>query len=258
MKIILLACLAPAAILHGQLVDCRTSDAGYKVYLDDVAYSGPKTLRMPDAKDFMNRLRFRLKNGMEQMKAETRLPLTVVRCEGRQPGDENDFNLRLVDALNSRDVLLEVWGSIIPGAGRPFEALIGFALIPVRFYERGSSDIPGVYAVRYLIRSKLDDAAELLGDALELRAFVSLAAGIKAHKQKKYNEAYDCLCDGAALVARFQAEGTTAAKPSLISYARRLALETVRAANADPAYQGRLTLVNAAQPSQICPARRKP
>lgn len=244
------------SILPAQLIDCDVSPTGYKIFLDDVA-PAVSTPAAGDSKVFMNRLRMKLRSNLEVLKVETRLPLTIVRCEGRRPNDENDFRVTLVDALNSRNVLLEVWGSIMPAEGAGTDTLIGFALIPVRFYERGSQDLPGVYTLKYATSSQNPShLLDLIGEARELKAFVLIAGGTKALKEKHFNEAYACLCDAGLLLGQLQAEGIAAAREALVRYVLRLAAESVRLANGDPAYSGALRLLDAANAAQICAGNR--
>jgi hypothetical protein len=230
--------------LYAQLVDCNVSLTGYKILLDDVVYSGPAA-GSAEQKLFMNRLRVKLLNDLEKLKVQTQLPFTIVRCEGRRPNDAGDFRTALVDALNSRNVLVELWGNIVADDGAGADTMIGFALIPMRFYERNTQDLPGIYQARYSTRSvNSAKLLELIGASGELRAFALVAGGSKALRERRYNEAYSSLCDASLKAAQLKADGLQPHREPLSKYALRLARETVKKANADPAYTGALALVN--------------
>jgi hypothetical protein len=245
-----LALLALACgCLQAQLVDCNVSLTGYKILLDDVVYSGPATGSV-EQKLFMNRLRVKLLNDLERLKVQTQLPFTVVRCEGRRPNDAGDFRTALVDALNSRNVLLELWGNIVAGDGSGADTTIGFALIPMRFYERNSQELPGIYQARYTTRAATSSKLlEMIGASGELRAFALVAGGSKALRERRYNEAYASLCVAAKQAEQLKADGLQSYREPLSRYALRLAGDAVKKANQDPAYSGALALVN---PSAVC------
>jgi hypothetical protein len=242
-----------SAHLSAQMVDCNVSPGGYKILLDDVVYSGPAAAATADQKLFMNRLRVKLISDLEALKVQTQLPFTIVRCEGRRPVDVSDFRVSLVDGLNSRNVLVEMWGNIVAVDASVADTAIGFALIPVRFYERDTADLPGIYVARYNTRvvnsAKL---LEIIGASRELKVFVLVAGGTKALRERRYNEAYTSLCDASQQAALLKAEGVQSHREPLGKYARRMALDTVRKATKDSTYLGPLSLVNE---QNICGAR---
>ncbi len=239
--------------LFAQMVDCNVSPGGYKILLDDVVYSGPAASATADQKLFMNRLRVKLIGDLEALKVQTQLPFTIVRCEGRRPADVSDFRASLVDGLNSRNVLVEMWGNIVAGEGSAADSAVGFALIPLRFYERDTRDLPGVYVAHYTTRAASSEKLlEMIGTSRELKAFVLVAGGTKALRERRYNEAYRSLCDASQQAALLKAEGMQTHREPLGKYARRLAAEAARKANEDATYAGALNLVNA---QNVCGAR---
>ena len=254
MKLPALLSLASAQLL-GQLVDCNVGPGGYKILLDDVVYSGPASYATADQKLFMSRLKVKLISDLEALKVQTKLPISVVRCEGRRPADVSDFRVSLVDGLNSRNVLVEMWGNIVAVSPSAADTAIGFALIPVRYYERDTADLPGVYIARYNTRvissAKL---LEVIGASRELKVFVLVAGGTKALRERRYNEAYASLCDASQQAGLLKADGLQSHREPLSRYARRLAVDTVRRASKDSTYVGALTLLNE---QNVCGARSK-
>lgn len=254
--ILLVSVLGLVSAIHGlaQLIGCNLENAGYKILLDDIVFPSPGASG-PNAQVFASRLRMRLRSDIEALKAETHLPFTIIRCEGRRPSGEEDFRDTLVDGLNSRNVLVELWGQILPGESGA-DAAIGFALIPVRFYDRRDPDLPGIYDVSYTVRNAGPDRIlEMISGASELRAFVLLAGGVKAFREKRYDEAYASLCAGTALVGRLRSSALQNSRKPLGDYARLLAARTVRTALQDASYHGVLGLLNPGDDKQICPAR---
>ncbi len=241
--------LAPG--VFAQLVDCRASPEGYKIFLDDVFSFSPSA--DPASQVLMNRLRAKLKSDFMALKAASPLPLSVVECNGRRPNNEDDFGSGLIDALNSRNVLLEVWGNIAPGDRNGTDTSIGFVLIPVR----KSKDLAGVYTARYATQSGgSDQVLQLIRGAPEMKAFFDMASGVKASREQRYDEAYKCLCSAKLAVGNFRADGVRAERDSLAGYAQRLAAETVKNAIHDTAYSGALRLIDTGNAARICPANR--
>jgi hypothetical protein len=237
-----------AAGLMAQFPDCPAGAEGYKVFVDEVflASSSPPN---SSTQQLLNRLRAKLKTDFVALKATSPLPLSVVQCDGRRPAGESNFRTAVVDGLNSRNVLMEVWGSVDTADASGADASIGFVLIPVR----KARDLPGLYTIRYTTRTAGSDALlGLIGGAPETRAFLDIATGVKAYKEKRYNETYDSLCRARVSVAELRGEGIVNERPALLKYVQGLAAETVREAIRDTAYQQRLRLINPDDAAQIC------
>jgi hypothetical protein len=231
---------------RAQLVQCAgVNEPGYyKVLLDDIVADGGT------ASPLLRFLVHRLDANLEQLKLETGLPLRVVRCEKRRPGDPAVFRRPVVQDLTARQVVLEVWGITAevaePGSPAYHEASIGYALVPVRFYEYGATQPPGAFMVARRAESlaSTEQLVKLVDQAGTIAAYAAVGAGTKLLKGREYDKARTQLCKAEALLSSLSPrDGTPDA--ALLSYVRRLAGETVAEARNDPAYRGPLKVLPA-------------
>jgi hypothetical protein len=239
--------------VQAQLVDCRGMSAeGYKVLLDEFQINAVlKSDR--DLPAFLNSLKFTLETKLEALRLENETAdLTVVPCKGRRPAG-TEFDVRVVDALNSRGVLLEVWGTLDATVEnqeiRAREAVIGYMLVPVRHYEhyeRASPNVPGLYTVRYAMRSP-GPVKEMFEQGGEFDAFAAVAVGVKSLKVGSYDMALQYLCKAEILLdqaARARGVPTPDRKQkALMEYAKTVARDCVKAAQEDKKYKGGITLL---------------
>src|SRR3954451_8307294 len=148
---------APARALP-TLGPCQvsTDPNSYKILLDDI--TNPDGTTAPE----MPALRFAIERAIQQLKTDTALPVTVVRCPERLPQDPADFSKSLSQALNTQRVVLEIWGTMTASAAGATRrrAAVGYALIPIRFYEFSTGQPPGAF-----LRERTAPAS---GDVLEL------------------------------------------------------------------------------------------
>jgi hypothetical protein len=190
----------------------------------------------------------RLDANLQQLKLETGLPLRVVRCEKRRPGDPAVFRKPVVQDLTARQVVLEIWGTTIevaePGSAPYHEASIGYALVPVRFYEYGEPNPQAAFVVLRRTDSVASSEAlvKLVDQAGTLAAYAAVGAGTKLLKGREYDKARAQLCRAETLLG---ALAPTAGTPdaSLLEYVRRMSGEAVTAARADAGYRGPLKVL---------------
>lgn len=242
------------APVHAEIVDCSgvTTTSGYKILLDELSYSRDIFSSDNELRLFLERLRFKLQTKLESLRLEETTRLNVLQCRGRRPVDESEFSRGIVDALNSRDVLIEVWGTLDANVEdheiRDRVALIGYAVIPVRYYENASATLPGIYIVRYSKQSFGPTKAflDMLGQAIEFDAFTAVAFGVKSFKVHNYDQALQYLCKADILLNESTRQPSGESDPkrkALIAYVRRVAGDCVSAARADPNYQGAIRLL---------------
>ena len=93
---------------EAQLSDCQgIQGEGYKVLLDGLSYSQDIFQTDKDLRIFMDRLSWKLQTKRESILTESRtLRSVIVTCPQRRPADGSEFGKNIVDALNSRDVVL--------------------------------------------------------------------------------------------------------------------------------------------------------
>lgn len=194
-RIVSLPVLFLLAIPAGaQLTGCNpiATTKGFKVVLDDITLGGGNST---EGQTLMNRLQFKLETTLEQLAVETDAPLTVLRCAGRRPRGAGDFAPAIVSRLNANDVLVELWGSVYPRTPILMEALVSFALVPVREYA--PAQVAGVYTITYPKQpGRSPDLVELLAREHEFNAFLSVSLGVKLMKSGRHAEALRFLCRG--------------------------------------------------------------
>jgi len=259
-----------AAVADAQIAPCSgVQDPGAKILLDEIVAS------TPGAANLLQPLASRLDAGLLQVQTELGIDLNlkVLPCANRKPTGPADFTRPVVDQLNVRNVVMEVWGvttEIRDAQGRPFqEASVGYVLVPVRLNELQTQRAPGAFVIPYRARAS-DPAADLLrlvDQSGRLAAYATLAAGTRALRAAQdaaagtrprtaaaddWAGARKRLCAAQALFSSLKPP----AAPSdmqLADYARSLAAQTIAGAKADQRYSGSLKL----QPENLpCPSVR--
>jgi hypothetical protein len=229
----------PGAATQAQLVPCPKSAQGngLKVMLDDIYFVAAAGTTPPAVA--MDRLAFTVERKLRALKADLGDPPEVVLCLGRKPRATSDFSRPQVDQLNASNVVLVVWGTLEVPAGAPAgaapQALVGFAVIPVRFYEHfvnSDADLPGVYQAEYTLQT----TSALLEQSEEFRAYVAIGMGLKSLKLKNYDRALKSFCRAQYFL---QPGGTAPTadtdQSALLAYARKMTKTTVEAALHAPA-----------------------
>ncbi len=232
----LLAAAAMAVPAHAQIVPCSAvSDQGAKILLDDIVTAG-------SADNFLQSLTSRLDANLTQVQTELGVDLKVLPCAKRRPSGPSDFTRSLVQELNVRGVLMEVWGTtteVKDSQGKPLnEASIGYVLIPIRLDELQSQKAPGAFLIphRATPSTIVDDLLRLVDQAGRLGAYASLSVGSKSFRAQKWGEARKQLCAAETQFSKLKAP--TAEDASLATYAKQLAGDAVTRARADARYSG--------------------
>lgn len=203
-----------------QIIECPGArvPGQQKILLDDITVSGTPSDPV-EAQLLMAQIRAAVHMKVEQFRAQSPVPITVVRCEGRRPSGE-DFDSDLVRSLNSHDVLVETWASVtttadVSGAAG-VRGLLGFAVIPVR-QDRA---VVGVHLILFRRSAAATEEAmlELFGQSRELQAFTALAVGVKARRSREYERALRQVCEAQDLLASLAAGQSDLA--GLQAYAR--------------------------------------
>jgi hypothetical protein len=235
----------------GQIVPCTgVAEPGFKVLLDDIEAADGTATPLVDL------LVSRLDANLEQLNVEARLPMKVVRCTKRHPESPGDFRKPLVQDLTARRVMLEVWGTTVEvtdGGEKVHEATIGYALVPIRFYEFDAPAPPGAFVVLRRAKSVTSpaDLLQLVDQAGTLAAYSAVAAGTKLLRDGEYDDARAQLCKAESMLkAITPAPAAGSPDQALLAYASRLAADAVAQAQADPNYQGRLKALPAAATKQ--------
>ncbi len=238
--LLLLASLACAAPATAQIVPCSgIQDRGFKILFDDIFDAAGGA-----ASPLMTSLIFRVSTNLEQLQVESGLPLKVIRCAKRRPSDPSDFNRPLVEQLNARQVVVEVWATTAQatdGTGAPIhEATVGYVLVPVRFDEFTLGQPAGAFLVSRQAKSvtSVDELVRLVDQSGELAAYVTVSTGVKLLRSKEYDQARKQLCDAETLLTRAAGPTPGARDKALLGYVQRLASDVVDQAKKDPAYSG--------------------
>jgi hypothetical protein len=232
-----LALFSTPAPAGAQLTPCGNLEGSeYKVLLDDITDASGSALPL------LHTLASRVDFNLEQLRTESGLPLTVVRCAKRRPQDPAEFTRSIVQRYAARRVVLEVWGTTAQetgGGASEHVAALGYMLMPVRLYEFDAANRLG--AVRVERRASVTSAEALAGlvdDAGRMSAYVALSAGAKLLRELEYDRARSQACKAAAILGRATGPATTPGERALADYAQRLARDVVAAARADAGYRG--------------------
>ncbi|HUI56582.1 MAG TPA: hypothetical protein VLY04_16515 [Bryobacteraceae bacterium] len=214
----LLFLLTLAAAATAQMRDCPgISGDGYKVMLDNLSVFGPGGQTTTLLRD---RLRQKVQFDLSAIQLETTPQMVLVPCRDRAPQDVTDFNPVIVDSLNDHRVLVEVWGQIEAHAGLSVQrAQLNFTVVPVNFYDRPVVP-PGGFSTAYQRRigGNPDELVKIFGDFSDLKAYVSIAAGVKSLKEHDYDQAFQCFCRADALLAQPPTGMEPAVRASLVKY----------------------------------------
>ena len=231
------ALLLTARAAAAQIVPCSAvSDQGPKILLDDIVAAA-------GAQNFLQSLTSRLDANLTQVQTELGVDLKVLPCANRRPSGPSDFTRSLVQELNVREVLMEVWGAtaeVTDQQGRKFnEAAIGYMLVPVRLDELQSQRAPGAFIIphRAPTSTPVDDMLRLVDQAGRLGAYASLAVGSKSLRSARWGDARKQLCAAEALFKKLKPP-LVQGDASLADYAKALAADAVVKARADANYRG--------------------
>lgn len=232
------ALLLTARAASAQIVPCSAvSDQGPKILLDDIVASAA------GAQNFLQSLTSRLDANLTQVQTELGVDLKVLPCANRRPSGPSDFTRSLVQELNVREVLMEVWGAtaeVTDQQGRKFnEASIGYMLVPVRLDELQSQRAPGAFVIPHRAppSTPVDDMLRLVDQAGRLGAYASLAVGSKSLRSARWADARKQLCAAEAQFKKLKTPLATG-DTSLAGYAKALAADAVVKARADASYRG--------------------
>jgi hypothetical protein len=239
-----------AAVSPAQMRDCPgLSVDGYKVMLDNVSVVGPGT---DASKQLLDRLRQKVQFDLAAIKLETTPQMVLVPCRERAPQDVTDFNSTIVDSLNGHRVLVEIWGQIQARASAGVQkAQLNFTLVPVSFYDRPVVPAAGFSAAyQERLRGTPDDLAKLFGEFADLKAYVSVAAGVKSLKEHDYDQAYLCFCRAGALLGQQSATMQQTVRTALQTYVNQKVTDTFTQAHNDGSVRSTLGL-DGARPA--CP-----
>jgi hypothetical protein len=206
------------AAAPAQLRECPgIANPGYKVMLDNLGVLGPGT---QSAQLLRDRLRQKVQFDLANIQLETSPQLLVVPCRERVPQDVTDFNPTIVDSLNNQRVLVEIWGQIQARTGVSLQrAQLNFTLVPVSHYDRLVVPAGGfTTAYQQRLNGNPDDLVKLFGEFSDLKAYVSIAAGVKSLKEHDYTQAFACFCRAGSLLRQPAAGMDPAVRTSLIRY----------------------------------------
>jgi hypothetical protein len=233
----IVALLGTAASAGAQIVPCSAvGDQGSKILLDDIVTSST-------GQNFLQSLTSRLDANLTQIQAELGVDLKILPCANRRPSGPSDFTRSLVQELNVRNVLMEVWGAtaeVKDSQGRAFnEASIGYVLIPIRLDELQSQKAPGAFIIPHRAPTSIpvDDMLKLVDQAGRLSAYAALAVGSKSLRSAKWGDARKQLCAAGTQFTKLKAPLATG-DAALAEYAKKLAADAVTSARADARYTG--------------------
>jgi hypothetical protein len=225
---------------------------GLKVVLDNVRLNAPQGANAsPQDELFMTRLRYMLETRFR----DPRFKASMTRCN-RYPASRSLFDQGTLENLNDNNVVLELWGDVLPSGPGLQQAFITYLLVPVRFSEFGSSE-RGVYTIPHNVPSSPDGDAllHLFGQGDELPAYALVSLGVKQLRNHEFDAAKKNLVVGQFQLSRIFGRTPDADQKALLSYVHERTCDTVRQARADATYvakKGGLTYLSDAEVAKIC------
>lgn len=208
--------------------------------LDGLSLAGPAN---PESNTLLSRLRQKVRFDLAALQLETTPQTVLVPCVDRIPQDFSDFNPTVVDSLNGHRVLIEIWGQIDVRGAAIARAQLNYTLVPISFYDRPVVP-PGGFAAVYeqRLRGGRDDLVKVFGEFSDLKAYVSVAAGLKSLKEHDYDQAFHCFCRAGALLGQNTTGIAPGVRTSLATYVNRKVAETFAQARADASAKSTLAL----------------
>lgn len=240
--LLLIALFTVSNEASGQITPCTkvTQVEGLKVMLDEIyflATSGTQPTSLS-----MQALSWKVSCQIRALKAElgaSTQQFELVPCLGRKPGSESDFTRDQVSQLNAQRVVLEVWGVLQNSAGTTPQAspqaLVGFAIIPLRFYqhfETNSGDMPGVYMAEFPF--DIAKPETLLEQSSDFKTYFTIGLGLKFFKEKIYNSALKSFCQAQHSLQPGGNNPTDPDKIALLDYVRKMTKTVVDDARKGP------------------------
>ena len=227
---------------HAEITPCRkvAQVEGLKVMLDEIYFlASPGT--QPSGVS-MQALVWKVSRQIRALKTELGASaerFELVPCAGRKPSSESDFTRDQVSQLNAQRVVLEVWGVLESATGASPEsspqALVGFAIIPLRFYEHfemNTADMPGVYMSEYPF--DITKPETLLEQSSDFKTYFTIGIGLKFFKERIYNSALKSFCQAQHSLQPGGNKPTEPEKIALLGYVRKMAKTVVEDARKGP------------------------
>lgn len=225
-----------------QITPCTkvTQVEGLKVMLDEIYFLASSGTQPSSVS--MQALAWKVSCQIRALKAElgaSTQQFELVPCLGRKPASESDFTRDQVSQLNAQRVVLEVWGVLQNSAGTAPQAspqaLVGFAVIPLRFYEHfetNSGDMPGVYMAEFPF--DITKPETLLEQSGDFKTYFTIGIGLKFFKEKIYNSALKSFCQAQHSLQPGGNKPTDPDKIALLAYVRKMTKAVVDDARKGP------------------------
>jgi hypothetical protein len=216
-SLFLVAALLDSTPASAAMKGCDTGGvSGFKVFLSDVSVTGLEA----DPGKLSEALYFVLDGKLQSLaSAGPGASPQIIRCPGRQPNiSGQDYTPSLVKALNTDDVLLDLWGSIAArqGGGQQQEDVwVAYYLIPLANYDPHGAVKPLQHAnVSNPVGPLSDPVADVLAmldQGPGFDTYASIVLGLKLAKNRDYDNARAALC---AAQSRLAASSGGAATPN--------------------------------------------
>ncbi len=244
--------LAPAA--DAQLRECRgtSTEVGLKILRDAVSYDSSEASRSAMAR-VVDRLNAKLSNDVDEFHLIGGTPVVIVRCPDRHPQGRGDFDAPMVEQLNLRQVVLEVWGTVQSedrGGIKGYVASLEYVLIPARANELGGNPPRSVYASErwQKVASLPEDIQKLFSQDGDLGLYTHVAVGMKSLETRKYDQAFQFLCRGQILLSKKVGQQPGTPQSDLLKFVQDLTVKTFHKARQDPNYSGWMKVLVAGAP----------
>jgi hypothetical protein len=219
--------IVPAAA-WAQLIPCRQTATGDKVYLDDVRARNAHDAAALDT--LVQRVGYKVAANLAALEARTGPALRVLSCAARFPNGDADFTPTLSKNLSTEKVLLEVWSDVhreADNAGNPFLVVdLSVAVVPL-LAKPAPGGPDGV--VRFVTRFKPGATVVQVLKGIEAReelwGLARVAEGMRSYGLGQYRAASIALCDGVRSLRGLKATSRRAGCATLADYADQAAAD---------------------------------
>ena len=203
------AALAAAAPFCTAQTQCSGVSGGtnYKVLVDEVEFA-TATGNHPALS--LELLQSSVEGALEKVRrvvltrAASPASIVYLPCSGRHPQGESEFTDTYLRTMSANHAILELWGTLFPLGGDQHTFDIHYVMFPVSSVTTPPPP-SGIAATQKTMASKptpLQVKDYLVDARSDLPAYFTLAAGVQAYADRKWDEAAPLLCEARTRLTR--------------------------------------------------------
>jgi hypothetical protein len=187
-----------------QMTQCSGVSSGseYKVLVDEVKFAGAGAsqsalsveLILTSVQGALEKVRRNILKG-----ATAQATVVYLGCTGRHPTGESEFQSALVKLMAANHAILELWGTVFPLGGDQYRFDVHYVMFPVASLTAPPPS--GIAATQRTMTSKPTPQqvqAYLTATRSDLPIYFTIAAGVQAYADRRWEQALRYLCEGRA------------------------------------------------------------